>query len=239
MDSPRTTADKKEEHIPVELQTTSSPIRYQLSFGVEFEFYLAYRADHPNPDPEDPRQIYGIVDEDSTYKENRKQAHAHMTRTMDNVGLPAWSKYAADTHSSPHKWEVKKDTTVGDFDLQGYKFLGVEVTTPPLRYSKQSRNLIRAFPDLFTRKYRLSCTDRTALHVHVGNGYQGFEPVVLCNLFSVLWVFCDRLDALHPHSCQHIHAQPGGYWCPSLRKYSKLSDQVSKVQVERSRVLIH
>lgn len=193
----RLTEGGEEEEVP---KIDNFPSRPKLTFGVEFEFYLAYKTNHPDPDPQDPRQIYGIVDGLSEFEEERDEAYEHMTSTLINVGLPAWSEGKSDTYFCVDKWEVKDDASLENYSRERYEFMSTEITCPPLYYCEESRLHISAFTQLFTQEYRISCPHGTGLHVHIGNAEKGFEKKVLCNLMSVLWIFSDRLDTLHPRS---------------------------------------
>lgn len=210
-----------------------SPSRKKLSFGVELEFNVAFQtpdAYTTDPDPQDPRQIFGIVttvmqSEHGEAASRKEEAHEHIANKLRNAGVHArayWDKVRED-QDKPELWMVKDDISVMAWD-EDYEFMATEVVSPPFYSCEEARLQTSGICQLLTTNYRINCNDKTGLHVHVGNGHDGFTNQVLVNLMATLWVFEDRLERLHPPRRRSGHS--GSNWCPSLRTGSALGTQV-------------
>lgn len=199
-----------------EKESTPKP----LTFGIEFEFNLAFHQYTSDSEPHDPRVIHWPVSEDDDESE---AAHHHVTNTLRKAGVAAHTFWNLEAEPKVQDWVVTDDTSVDAWDKH-YEFLPLEVNTPPFYYCKDSRLNVSGVLALLTGTYRLHCNNSCGLHVHVGNAKKGFHPAVLCNLFAVLWAFEEPLTMLHSESRR---TGKGRDYSRSLRDFSRLGQSLS------------
>jgi hypothetical protein len=71
-------------------------------------------------------------------------------------------------------------------------------SSPPLYFSREAIQEVLFVVALLTNKYRLCVTERTDLHVHVGNGEKGFTAETIQNLAATYWTFEAQIEQIHP-----------------------------------------
>ncbi|PVH87357.1 hypothetical protein DL98DRAFT_351710, partial [Cadophora sp. DSE1049] len=100
-----------------------------------------------------------------------------------------------------------------------YLFLPIEITSPPYYYGQeQAFREIRVVCQVLRDTYRISCNRSCGVHVHVGNGVEGFAFEAVQNLLATIWTFEEQIETIHPR-----HRVENEGMCPSFRRYSELS----------------
>ncbi|CAG8980259.1 hypothetical protein HYALB_00010260 [Hymenoscyphus albidus] len=214
------------EHQP-KYQETPARKRPRITFGVEFEFNIAYKQSGEDPDRKEPRPIRGIVLKDRDFDDPRwentpvkfPEAWEHVAETLRAAGISARNKW--DTTREPMEdWIVKSDISVGA-QLKSYSFLGIEVTSPPLYDCKKSRMRVASVCSVLCNKYRIICNSSTGLHCHVAFGRLCYSPRTLTNPMAVCWAFTDRLELIHPITRRA--GRGNAFYCESMRINSVLA----------------
>lgn len=184
----------------------------RLTFGVEFEFSLATLSDEANdPVPSDCRPT---LEHTLPYKKRdlasakRRCLQRHLrrkiARTLRDVGLPtvvADDPEANDVDQSfpwaQGSWVVKHDASIQP-PYDGHDWWNIEINSPPYIFSTASLEAVQLACQTLTRHFQLNVNQTCGLHVHVGNGHDGFPLATLRHLFAFLWCFEPALDRLHP-----------------------------------------
>lgn len=152
----------------------SLPKGEKLTFGVELEFLLAYQAPSEefkgDPDPDDPRPIHKIVQtKTDTYmlyasREQRDEAHQHITDTLIEAGVSARSEWDFDFPTRPQQFVVADDSSVVPRDEDGrYSYMSTEVKSPPFYYQKEALLQVSGVLQSLTSTYRLVCNNSTGV----------------------------------------------------------------------------
>jgi hypothetical protein len=195
---------------------TGTPAGWQpafpvLTFGVEIEFVLvapipsdadpaeaALSPDHPIPTdltlPTDP-------------SDHRRDAwHAIQTRVseaLEDANIPAycaeckayWAVHPDDL--DPKAWMVKVESTIRDSETR-YGFYGLELNTPVFLFQESNLTEISQVCDILKSNFRVHTNQSCGLHVHIGNGNEGFDLPTLQKLAAFLWCFESQLNQIHP-----------------------------------------
>jgi len=90
----------------------------------------------------------------------------------------------------------------------------MEVNSPAYYFLPEALDQVRVACAVITSNYRAVPVRSAGLHMHVGNGVEGFSFETVRNLVSLLWVFERQFSTLHP---PHRH---DGQWCSPLSKMS-------------------
>lgn len=188
----------------------------RLTFGVELEFAVA--TTHPNntdPHPTHPGRIYFIDPQRRLTPDSEQRARVHeaIYVALRAAGLPldlvpncdykTWFVTDDLTIHPPHRNAPCNDLT--------YRWQSAEVISPALYFCPESLTQIRVACATISTQFRVAASRTTGLHVHVGDGANGFRPNTLRNLIALLWGFEPQLQTLHP---PHRHTET---WCTPLR----------------------
>ncbi|KAF7959066.1 hypothetical protein EAE96_002583 [Botrytis aclada] len=204
--------------------TGSSPeAESRLTFGVELEFLLATIPNNgTNPHPSDPREVDRriLADEDSI--------NYDIERKLKEIGIPAtvketdWSNSKEVTAATPTDWILKNDVTVGPGakspTTEEYEQYGMEIISPPYYYDAASRRAVETVVRTLRNNYLVRVNDSSGLHVHVGNGYQGFEWPILRNFIAIAWTYERQIELIVPET------RLDSIYCGSLCKMSPLGE---------------
>lgn len=125
-----------------------------LTFGVEFEFALAYlENDTPLPYSEDVKKILhfhptlddwpqnvGTLSKEELLKIARKYAaRRHLRNTIREAGFPLLSnEKASEVEADVDKWEVVDDGTVKGPNGSPYSWLSMEIRSPAMYFTSGS-----------------------------------------------------------------------------------------------------
>ncbi|RDL41899.1 uncharacterized protein BP5553_01878 [Venustampulla echinocandica] len=130
------------------------------------------------------------------------------------------------------KWMVTFDSSIhgpakdcsrpGEMIGSGYRYFGIELVSPVLNFSSSSLQAVANICELLTSKYVINTNDSTGLHVHVGNGTDGFSFNNIRKLVSFFWAFTPQLNTLHPPVRQSMN-HTGNTCYGSLRENSEFS----------------
>jgi len=180
----------------------------RLTFGVEFEFLLAtLESEDEDPHENDPRQVYGITgpearssssDDWMVYTETGAgAARNRLADSLNSAGVQAYRAIVTGTRLE--KWEVKDDSTIQDpKNLEPYDFVRVEIVSPPLYFSEQACQQVKAVIEVLTNNYRIITPESAGLHVHVGNESVGFDKSAIHKMLATLWTFEPAIETIHP-----------------------------------------
>lgn len=192
------------------------------TFGVEFEF--ATPSINPGvklPDPSEKRALrlpndYGDIEEGYSY--SRKQTTwefvaEHIAATLTEAGHPTTVEVNDFT-----TWDITIDCSIRypeDVD-EAYTWHRIEIRSPAFYFNPDSLRAVADVCAILTSTYCIHTNGSTGLHVHVGNGEQGFPFATVRNLVAFLWAFEPQLSSLHPQR------RFDGPYCQSMRENSHL-----------------
>jgi hypothetical protein len=203
------------------ISTSSMPIDYSnwtseplLTFGVELEFVVPMLPEGVEDEGKlfDSRQVYGLTaGQEEHSREAIRYLQTHIANTLKAHGVrpwPATEERGPDVRLS--HWIVDIDTTV-KVPNEKFQWYGVEVQSPPLYTTKESTEQVKKVAEILKNSYRTNTNRPYSLHVHVGDGYNGFPVQQLRKLTALLWVFEPQLSQCHPsHRLTNGHC--GSLW---------------------------
>lgn len=173
-------------------ETKEEMTQKTLTFGCKQEFPLAFQPPgKSDPDPQDPRQIHGIVtsekngddieganDEadsasssqtDSSIwgSEESKKLKLTYKQEVESHIIPTVRKYGISAASSSDSqriedWLVTDDPRVSATH-PNYGFMPIKIKSPPLYYRKESLLQVGAVSQILTSSYRAVCNDQARL----------------------------------------------------------------------------
>ncbi|KAM0142567.1 hypothetical protein ACHAP3_001672 [Botrytis cinerea] len=175
----------------------------RLTFGVELEFLLATLPEGgETPHPSDSRKVDAkiLADEDSINHD--------IQRKLEEVGILATvkeSEFENDNEVAANiatNWILKTDCTVDpgkqSSNTRKYFEYGMEIISPPYYYDDASRRAVETVVRTLRYNYLVRVNETTGLHVHVGNGYHGFEWPILRNFMAIAWTYERQILLLMP-----------------------------------------
>jgi hypothetical protein len=176
-----------------------------LTFGVEFEFALAYLSNDssPLPHPDDAKKVLRFEPIGEGWDAMRLGARRHIRKTIKEAGFPVSGEKNRKAEADVSKWEVVDDFSVQGPDGSPYSWLDVEVRTPALYFTSGSLKAVADMSALLSNTYGININLTTGLHIHVGDADRGFDLDTLSKLVSFLWAFEPQLNSLHPQERQH------------------------------------
>lgn len=202
----------------------------RMTFGVELEFIVRY-----NPD----EYVGKVPDADGKVGPPPGLHHKcgilvslHMIRILNEYGFPT-NGYKETNFS---KWTVDTDGTVAPDDASG-NWYAIELKTPVLSCCHSAFEQIETVVKLLVSKFKLYTNEKCGLHVHVGDESRGFTVPTLKNFCSLIAVFENQLDSLHPpERLENTYAkstrkafQPGTCSSDKLSIIDKLEDRESLI----------
>jgi hypothetical protein len=194
-----------------------------LTFGVEFEFSVAaIRPNHVDPRPSHPGRIDFPISENTLtpHVDLRATIHRAIYAALRAAGLPLERDPGPD-YFSYTRWSITDDLTIlippksAPCDSPNYDWHSAEVISPAMYFCPAALSQLRVACAVISSLFRVVATSSTGLHVHVGDGANGFNHNTLRNLVSLLWAFEPQLMTLHP---PHRHNDD---WCQTLHKDSR------------------
>lgn len=204
------------------LNRSRYPLHEQLTFGIEFEFYV-----HENIVPMSLDNRDAII---STTQHNAvpvdwfSAAAYHVKRVLDEVNLHKRVVLAGHLRTQPipvtadelefRAWVVTTDRTLEPTRGNYRPWLGLEVVSPILRNRTTNCNKVQQVGQALLQNQYLRFNPKCGLHVHVGRGGDGIPLRVCQRLFSLLFLYgekildilfrSDRKNNLH---CENIETQ--------------------------------
>lgn len=176
-----------------------------LTFGVEIEFLLATLENGEiDPHENDPREVFGIrapeLESDGWAVHTTPGAGTARNRIADTLNSAGINTYrAVITGNRIEKWDLKDDATIDEPNgLEPYGFVRVEIVSPPLYFSEQACQQVKAVIEVLTNNYRLITPESAGLHIHVGNESKGFDESAIRKMLATLWTFEPAIETIHP-----------------------------------------
>ncbi|KAH7330149.1 putative amidoligase enzyme-domain-containing protein [Rhexocercosporidium sp. MPI-PUGE-AT-0058] len=206
---------------PLNVYGPPHPQKDNLTFGLELEFAIAILApSSSDPHPSDPRSATNLTTGPSdSWIANLR---SHVAATLFHAGLSAYasSPYAdSPPPNSEISWIVKHDDTIQVPEIDGYHFLPIEINSPPFYYgTNQAFAEIKIACQVLRETYRISCNRSCGVHVHVGNGLNGFAFEAVQNLLATVWTFEPQFETIHS-----LYRVENSRMCPSFRRHSELA----------------
>lgn len=125
------------------------------------------------------------------------------------------------------QWMVTEDVTVAPTRPGDYFWFPIEVQSPPYIFCDDSLQAVRLACNVITSEFRVETNATTGLHVHVGDGADGYTLSTMKKLMAFLWTFEPQIDQLHPNRRARLSEDAGETWYESLRRGSHLSGRRS------------
>lgn len=198
---------------------------YPLTFGVEMEFLVPFLiTPDADPEPFDARQIDRVPasydEEDDNHFNNALEMISKRQRaTLTAAGLPAARRVHLE--AMPSQWDVDSDPTLHPTEAMehtyGRNWMQMEVVSPVLPTNGRGYGAAEQACLRLATYHRVHTPPTCGLHVHVGNGREGFTVPTLQNLAAFLWTFEPQLASLQPR-----HRQ-GSKYCQSMRQRANIS----------------
>lgn len=191
-----------------------------LTFGVELEFAVATtHVNNYDPHPAHPGRIYFVRPQRRLAPDSEQRARVHeaLYIALRAAGLPLGLVPMFDYKT----WFVTDDLTIDPPHRDApcndpiYRWHSAEVISPALYFYPEALTQIRVACATISTQFRVAATRTTGLHVHVGDGANGFSHSTLRNLIALLWGFEPQLQTLQP---PHRHTET---WCSPLRLDTK------------------
>jgi hypothetical protein len=152
-----------------------------LTFGVEFEFALAYLPKNSTslPHPDDGEKILYFTPTDEEWAHNKHGATRErflpnaiklavkrsVRNTIKEAGFPVSDDKAPLDEGDVSKWEIVEDPTVRGPEDTPYKWTDIEVRSPALYFTSSSLKAVADVCDLLKKTYGLHVNDTMGLHV--------------------------------------------------------------------------
>lgn len=100
-------------------------------------------------------------------------------------------------------WIVSMDRTIRHGvspDAPGYYLWPVEIKSPAYIYNEENKHKVRDVLRILDTSYRTRCDLSADVHVHIGNGQNGFDVRTVRNVMAFVWTFERQLASIHdPH----------------------------------------
>ncbi|KFY31232.1 hypothetical protein V493_01287 [Pseudogymnoascus sp. VKM F-4281 (FW-2241)] len=184
--------------------------------STELEFAVATtHVNNNDPHPGHPGRIYFAQKKNRLAPDSEQRARVHeaIYVALRAAGLPLGLVPDFDYKT----WFVTDDLTIypphrdAPCNNPIYRWHSAEVISPALYFFPEALTQIRVACATISTQFRVVATRTTGLHVHVGDGANGFSPRTLRNLIALLWGFEPQLQTLHsPHRRTET-------WCMPLR----------------------
>lgn len=125
------------------------------------------------------------------------------------------------------EWMVTEDWSICETKSLNYVWYPIEVQSPPYIFCEDSLQAVILACNVITSQFRLETNSTTGLHVHVGDGADGYALQTLKKLMAFLWIFEPQMDQLHPNRRARLLNNERATWYESLRRGSILCQQAS------------
>lgn len=209
----------------MDLTSSRYRLQTQLTFGVELEFYV-----HENVlgiSQEDRDNVIAGMASNVVPNEWFSAAAYYVKGILDQLNLRhqvkvarhyQWEPKDPDNEDESHYrvWVITTDATLQPADGNTRPWIGLEITSPILDNMSNGlscHEVRRVGKALLDNEY-VAFNQKCGFHVHVGNGDRGLELEVCQRLFSLLFLYGEKiLDGLfRSDRDNNIHCQSlGGY----------------------------
>lgn len=193
-----------------------------LTFGIEIEIAIATLDDDwYDPHPEDGRNIRGLfrggfLEED--WQQFQYNTWDGLARELAKKGISLKHTRAKVTikGDNGNSWAVCLDASIcapkGLSESYDYLWIPAEIVSPAFEYCEAALTEVKIFVETLASKFRINCNRSSGIHVHVGNGPDGFVHETIRNLFATLWTFEPQIMTIHPN-----HRLTNEKFCPCYR----------------------
>ncbi|KAI8958657.1 putative amidoligase enzyme-domain-containing protein [Daldinia sp. FL1419] len=221
----------------------------KLSFGIELEFYIAWRAAAFNgtvPTPPGPRSGPGAG---PLVIRARRPKGNDIIYTLASIIDEAFPSPAGTVASSGgggsgngeglgrlmhyQRWAVEPDSTLDtlpqeleDQTNQYFGWAGVELVSPALWATQEAFEEVRKVCEFLQKRFWMVSDPQAGFHIHVGSG-SAWPPLNSLRQIAALIYAADPILAQShpPHRRNNI-------WCTSIRLYSNLSFGLRRLSTE-------
>lgn len=184
-----------------------------LTFGVEIEIAIATLGDDwHDPHPEDGRKVRGLLASDFnelSFDPQKGGCRQFYRNTWRGVAKELEEKGIKLQHTQPkvpvedcNSWAICMDRSIcapkALADRYGYLWIPAEIVSPAFEYSEAALTEVKIVVETLASKFRISCNRSCGIHIHVGNGPDGFVHETIRNLFATLWTFEPQIMTIHP-----------------------------------------
>lgn len=205
------------------------PLPY--TFGIEIELALASVSfEQSHPDPGETRFVHfqTVPTQPSEFRANI-EARKHIANTLQKARFPV-NTHIVDPYFSDEvpdedhtQWQITVDQSIeapypNTTKYPDDNFLPIEIKSPILPFTVASLKAVEDIYKLLTSNYVCTTNQSTGMHIHIGDGQQGFALTTVKHLALFLWAFEPQLNSLHPTSRQNIQ------YSKSLRNRSLLAE---------------
>ncbi|KAI2640796.1 putative amidoligase enzyme-domain-containing protein [Hypomontagnella submonticulosa] len=210
---------------------TTFPNPPRLTFGVEFEFLVAYLV-HTKPDPLESvedlppvnrtpvdmfelaptliyKQLVSLL-EDHSINSNTEESGIEVSEFKNKYDEAAFGEYT--------QWRVKWDASIQEDDRETFDYVGIELVTPVLLDTPVSFETIDYVRELIMKTFRVRVNPSCGLHVHVGNRTERFPLESAKRIASLVWATEHLLVTLNSPDRQ-VH-----WYTQTLRNWSNISN---------------
>ena len=156
------------------------------TFGVEMEFIIRHI-----PHQTAHGELYQV------------HIHEQLRQHLKEAGVAVNSQFGPPTYSA---WIVDSDASIRPYEEEDDDIhskiacTGVELISRVLPVNRAGFEEIRSVVGLVRAKFDVKVNQSTGLHVHVGNGTDGFNNQCIQNLAQLVTVFQHQIDSIHPDS---------------------------------------
>lgn len=179
----------------------------RLTFGVEIEFALATvlhkeasgrGKNEEDPDPSDPRSVFGLTT--GVHSKEADNVRENIAKTLrEQAGVVANTSIGTLDSPRVEAWVIDTDVTITVPDDK-YLYHKIEIKSPPYYFSPEALMTVKQVCQVLSQNYRISCKRSGALHVHGGNGFDGFLVETVRLFMATIWTYEPILEKLHPEN---------------------------------------
>lgn len=130
-----------------------------------------------DPDPSDPRSIFGLT-EGIHLGKDAFNVREHVAKALQEMAGAIANITPLTGCGPPGCLVVGTDVTI-EAPNRDYLYHRIEIKSPPYYFSPEAVIEVREVCQVLSNNYRISCNRSCALHVHVGNGDDGFPVKVI------------------------------------------------------------
>ncbi|KAI0827815.1 putative amidoligase enzyme-domain-containing protein [Hypoxylon sp. FL0890] len=184
------------------------------TFGVEFELLFPWLfVGEPDPHKDDadklppilrpqvPDEMRESYQRGEVWHANEIQANLYdgVAEVLKQQGLPTGVDMFDTGDFDASHWILKSDPSISEIGEDiGYKWFGVEITSPAERASPEAFQAICHTLKLLTSNFRMRANRSCGMHVHVGDGAEFMPLEHIRRVVSFFWAADPLISCLHP-----------------------------------------
>ncbi|KAK7754345.1 hypothetical protein SLS62_003638 [Diatrype stigma] len=182
------------------LHRSRYPLQRDLTFGIEFEFFVHENVLPSGADERDEQ----ILDSSSPIPINwSTDAAYHIKRILDRLNLHKRVVVAGYLQRPPRRltqdernfsaWVITTDVTLQPDNGNYRPWIGLEVKSPILRNRTEICREVQRVSETLLQDAYVGFNPKCGLHVHVGRGQDGIPLAACQRLFSLLFLYAERI----------------------------------------------